>query len=128
MENNEQKSLNQIIDFRIKKIKEIKAENINPYPYKFNKELDINYIIENEESLKDSNIITAGRIVSLRSMGKAAFMNIQDFEEKIQLYIKNEIVSLDLYDKVVKKLDIGDIIGIAIDLDNNKLYFRKNII
>tara|TARA_B100000614_G_scaffold251606_1_gene263367 strand:+ start:3884 stop:5374 length:1491 start_codon:yes stop_codon:yes gene_type:complete len=112
MENNEQKSLNQIIDFRIKKIKEIKAENINPYPYKFNKELDINYIIENEESLKDSNIITAGRIVSLRSMGKAAFMNIQDFEEKIQLYIKNEIVSLDLYDKVVKKLDIGDIIGI----------------
>ena len=40
-------------------------------------------------------------------------MNIQDEKDKIQLYIKNEIVGLDNYDKIVKRLDIGDIIGIS---------------
>ena len=46
-------------------------------------------------------------------MGKACFMNIQDEKDKIQLYIKNQIVGLDKYDKIVKKLDIGDIVGIS---------------
>ena len=40
-------------------------------------------------------------------------MNIQDEKDKIQLYIKNEIVGLDKYDKIVKKLDIGDIVGVS---------------
>ena len=46
----------------------------------------------------------------MRSMGKAAFMNIQDEFDKIQIYIKNDIVGISNYNKIVKKLDIGDII------------------
>ena len=43
-------------------------------------------------------------------MGKACFMNVQDEKGKIQLYIKNDIVGIDRYDSIVRKLDIGDII------------------
>ena len=112
MDNKEQKSLSQIIEYRIKKIDELKSNGINPYPYKFNKDYDVSYILTHEEKLKEQKISTAGRIVSLRNMGKACFMDIQDEFDKIQLYIKNNLIGLDIYDKVAKNLDIGDIIGI----------------
>ena len=113
MDNKEQKSLNQIIEYRIKKIDDLKKNDINPYPYKFDKEFDVSYILNNEENLQDQEISTAGRIVSLRNMGKASFMNIQDEFGKIQLYIKNDLIGLDVYSNVAKNLDIGDIIGIS---------------
>ena len=113
MDKNEHKSLNQIIDFRVEKINQLVSDGINPYPYKFNKEYDIDFVIKSEEDLANKDISVAGRIISLRSMGKACFMNIQDEKDKIQLYIKNEIVGFDKYDKIVKKLDIGDIVGIS---------------
>jgi len=112
LDNNDQKSLKQIIEYRIKKINQLREEGIEPYPYKFKKDYDISYVLKSEVDLKDKKAIIAGRIISLRSMGKACFMNIQDETEKIQLYIKNNLIGLDNYDKIVKNLDIGDIIGV----------------
>ena len=62
-------------------------------------------------------VCLAGRIMSIRDMGKASFAVIQDSTGKIQLYIKrDEICPGDdktRYDKVWKHLtDIGDIIGV----------------
>ena len=88
MDNNDQKSLKQIIEYRIKKVNQLRSEGIEPYPYKFKKDYDISYILNSENNLKDKTIAFAGRIISLRSMGKACFMNIQDETEKMQLYIK----------------------------------------
>ena len=112
MDNNDQKSLKQIIDYRIKKINELRNNGIEPFPYKFKKDYNISTVLQSEDNLKDKAITIAGRIISLRSMGKACFMNIQDETEKMQLYIKNELIGLDNYDNIVKNLDIGDIIGI----------------
>jgi len=66
-------------------------------------------------NFKDVKI--AGRIMSRRIMGAAAFIELQDEQGKIQVYIKrDEICQGDdktLYNTVFKKLlDIGDIIGI----------------
>ena len=112
MDNNDQKSLKQIIDYRIKKINELRSNGIEPFPYKFKKDYNISTVLQSEDNLKDKAITVAGRIISLRSMGKACFMNIQDETEKMQLYIKNKLIGLDNYDNIVKNLDIGDIIGI----------------
>ena len=70
MDKNEHKSLNQIIDFRVEKINQLVSDGINPYPYKFNKEYDIDFVIKSEEDLANKDISVAGRIISLRSMGK----------------------------------------------------------
>ena len=56
-------------------------------------------------------VVVAGRIMFLRKMGKASFLNIQDKFGKIQIYISIETVGLDKY-TVFKLCDIGDIIGI----------------
>jgi len=63
------------------------------------------------------SVCLAGRIMSIRDMGKASFAVIQDGSGKIQLYIKRDEICPDedktLYDKVWKHLtDIGDIIGV----------------
>lgn len=61
----------------------------------------------------------AGRITSLRIMGKAAFATIQDTSGHIQIYLRrNDLQQPDeengVYDEVIKKhLDIGDIIGVS---------------
>ncbi|HVZ97302.1 MAG TPA: lysine--tRNA ligase [Chitinophagaceae bacterium] len=63
------------------------------------------------------DICLAGRIMSIRDMGKAAFAVLQDDSGKIQLYIRKDDVTngddTTKYDIVWKKLmDIGDIIGV----------------
>ncbi len=72
---------------------------------------------EEENKADYADVVLAGRIMSIRDMGKASFAVIQDSSGKIQLYIKrDEICSGEdktLYDKVWKHLtDIGDIIGV----------------
>ena len=76
-ENN--KNLSQIKKYRIEKINSLKAKGINPYPYKFNKQHDIDYIINNEQKLKDKIVITAGRIISIRNMRLKLPKNLRNF-------------------------------------------------
>ncbi len=71
-----------------------------------------------EENRSDfESVCLAGRVMSIRDMGKASFAVIQDSSGKIQLYIKRDEIcpgeDKTVYDKVWKHLtDIGDIIGV----------------
>jgi len=101
-------------------LKELISLGINPYPAE---EFKIN---TNSEEIKDGfsedknnfqNVLLAGRIMSRRIMGKAAFVELKDFEGRIQLYFnRDEVCPGDdktMYNVVFKKLlDIGDIIGV----------------
>ncbi|MBD5233152.1 MAG: lysine--tRNA ligase [Bacteroidales bacterium] len=62
-------------------------------------------------------VAVAGRIMSRRIMGKAAFVELQDSCGRIQLYISRDEIcpgeDKELYNTVFKKLlDIGDFIGV----------------
>lgn len=76
---------------------------------------------EIKENFKDDtevrNVSIAGRIMSRRIMGKASFMELQDAEGRIQVYISRDDLcpdeNKDLYNVFFKKLlDIGDFVGI----------------
>lgn len=72
---------------------------------------------EGENNEQFANVCIAGRIMSVRDMGKANFAVIQDAVGKIQVYIKQDEICPGedkiLYQQVWKKLlDLGDIIGI----------------
>ena len=107
---------------RREKLDELKALGIDPYPaplYPVNTSaayIKANYKgEENKEAFADTCI--AGRLMSIRDMGKASFAVIQDSSGKIQIYIKRDDISpgedKTLYDKVWKYLmDLGDIIGV----------------
>lgn len=53
----------------------------------------------------------AGRIMTRRLMGKASFVHLQDMSGRIQLYVKQEEVSVPVYEDFLQ-WDLGDIIGI----------------
>ena len=104
----EKKSLKQIIDNRLEKLKKIRELGVEPYAYDFTCS---NNTSEINDKLIDSKVSIAGRIMSLRRMGKASFANIQDQEGRIQLYIARDDVGEDNYN-LFKLTDIGDFVGI----------------
>ncbi|MFA5562034.1 MAG: lysine--tRNA ligase [Eubacteriales bacterium] len=59
-----------------------------------------------------ATVTLAGRMVSRRIMGKAAFVHLLDHAGKIQLYVKRDEVGEDAY-AAFKKWDLGDIIGVG---------------
>ena len=106
---------------RREKLAELIMMCIEPYPaplYPINSNsatIKSNFNEANKEQFAD--ICIAGRIMSVRDMGKANFAVIQDSQGRIQLYIKRDEIcpgeDKSLYDIVWKKLlDIGDIIGV----------------
>ncbi|MEI9807154.1 MAG: amino acid--tRNA ligase-related protein [Bacteroidota bacterium] len=106
---------------RREKLAELIIMGIEPYPaplYPVNNYsvyIKENYTAEKKEQFED--VCLAGRIMSIRDMGKANFAVIQDAKGKIQLYIKRDDIcpgeDKSFYDIVWKKLiDLGDIIGV----------------
>lgn len=57
-------------------------------------------------------VSVAGRLVSLRSMGKAIFGHLQDATGRIQIYIKKDIVGDDKFQAFDDLFDVGDIVGV----------------
>lgn len=55
----------------------------------------------------------AGRIMTRRIMGKAAFATLQDMGGKIQVYVTRDALPEGQYQELFKKLDLGDIIGVT---------------
>jgi lysyl-tRNA synthetase, class II len=105
---------------RRQKLVELKNMGIDPYPaeeFKTNATAaDIKQNYERDK-LNYKDIAIAGRLMSIRDMGKACFAVIQDATGRVQIYVrKDDICPGDdktLYESVWKKLiDIGDIIGI----------------
>ena len=63
------------------------------------------------EKLQVNKVKIAGRIMSRRIMGKAAFMDVRDESDRIQVYVRRDDIGTDEY-KEFKKWDIGDIVGV----------------
>lgn len=108
---------NELIEQRIKKLHELKEAGIEPYGGPFEAkdhaaELLNKYESADKESLEADTVTCsiAGRIVAMRDFGKAAFAHIQDTTGKIQVYFKKDV--LGEKHAIVKKLDIGDILGL----------------
>lgn len=65
----------------------------------------------NFDTLENTEVSVAGRMMSKRVMGKASFCHIQDLGGSIQSYVARDSIGPDCYADF-KKLDIGDLIGI----------------
>ncbi|MGL4269379.1 MAG: OB-fold nucleic acid binding domain-containing protein, partial [Plesiomonas sp.] len=56
-------------------------------------------------------VVVAGRIMTRRIMGKAAFVTLQDMGGQIQLYVSRDDLPEGVYNEKFKKWDMGDIVG-----------------
>jgi lysyl-tRNA synthetase class 2 len=114
--------LNEQEILRRNKLEEITKSGIDAYPAElFDVNATAKNILENfspERAEEYKNICIAGRIMSVRDMGKACFVSLQDSTGRIQLYIRRDDIcpgeDKSAFDLLFKKhTDIGDIIGIT---------------
>ena len=94
------------------KLDAMRQEGIDPYVIT---KCDVSHasgdIIANFEALENQDVKIAGRMVSRRLMGKAAFAHILDKDGKIQIYVRRDDVGEEAY-AAFKTYDIGDLMHI----------------
>jgi lysyl-tRNA synthetase class 2 len=108
----------QILRQRRQKAEELRQAGVELYPNDFRVEdrlADIKhrYQDENEEALEEEEriFVCAGRIMSMRSFGRATFMHIKDESGLLQIYVKKNLLGNEEYE-LFKKMDIGDFVGV----------------
>ena len=111
-------SIERIMNERRAKGKELLALGQNPYGNGFMPSLTVEEFISRfftrsrEELLEVSDCyVLAGRILAIRTMGKAAFLRLKDRTGQVQLFLERSSVG-DTEFNAFKLLDVGDIIGV----------------
>ncbi len=117
--------------FRLDKVKTLQKAGIAAYPDRFP---DVRSCGE-AAGLSDGTegVRCAGRIISMRKMGKLMFLHLQDITGKIQIALRKGGISDEEFDQAKDVLDIGDFIGVEgrifvtrtgeLTIDVTRLYF-----
>lgn len=107
----------EMIKERMKKIDELRSQKVNPYPYSYDKknsakELQEKYAKIKPEEKTSDRVKIAGRLMSVRLMGKINFASLQDSSGKIQLILEEGNAGKKLVEFFSKYADSGDFIGV----------------
>jgi lysyl-tRNA synthetase class 2 len=101
--------VNEYQRIRLEKLEEWKKRQI-AYPGKFTKTHTASQIKELPD--QTSGVKLAGRLLSMRVMGKLTFAQVQDHTGKVQISLQQDILGAEDYKFFTKKFDIGDYIGL----------------
>ena len=96
----------------------LRALGVDPYPHRFDPQASIEEIVQ-AHGAKDGEALdaeqvrsrTAGRILAIRSFGKASFLMLSDGKARIQVYIRQDSLSERDF-QMFKLLDFGDWVGV----------------
>lgn len=103
-------------DERLRKLAALRDLGIDPYPAHTERTHDCATVVAQYDELAGQEVAVAGRVVSIRSFGKLAFIKLQDASGEVQLYLqRGTMAELDasrgiLGMKQLKLLDTGDFV------------------
>jgi len=107
-----EENLNEMLVLRREKLNKLIDEGKNPFLIE---KYDFSHysadIVNNFEEFEEKKVSVAGRIMSKRGHGKVMFVDLQDSEGKIQLFVKKDALGDEEYE-TFKTYDIGDIVGV----------------
>jgi lysyl-tRNA synthetase, class II len=111
--------LNEQRQQRIKKLELLREAGVAPYGSRFEVKDRAGQLLmlhgeKTKETLEQEKVscTLAGRVVALRRFGKAGFAVLQDGADRLQVYLKKDLLSEQAY-TVVEQLDLGDWIGVT---------------
>ncbi len=103
---------------RLERAEELRREGVNPYAYRFERShssarvlSQFGGILTGEPGAEEVSV--AGRLLTLRLHGKSAFAHLGDQEGRLQIYLKQDILGPEAFQKILQRLDLGDIIGVS---------------
>ncbi len=104
---------------RINKLNALREAGVSPYGTRFEVKDRAGQLIrlhgeKTREVLEQEKIscTLAGRVVALRRFGKAGFAVLQDGADRLQVYLKKDLLNAQAY-AVTEQLDLGDWIGVT---------------
>ena len=106
----------EIVKERLRKIEELVNQKINPYAYSFDKKNSCFELQEKYKKLKadkktKDKVKVAGRVMTIRDIGKLIFVDLSDDKGKIQLQLQEQSGKKQL-EFFKKFIDTGDFVGI----------------
>ncbi len=102
--------LEDIINHRKKKLENLIAAGINPYPTQTDRTHSNSEVLAKFDDLEGQSVVLAGRIRSMRGMGKLLFLHIDDGTGKIQVLLKSDDIGAQQFEFFVDNFDLGDFI------------------
>ncbi|SDY57617.1 lysine--tRNA ligase [Tindallia californiensis] len=108
----EGQSLNELRKIRHAKLKKLKEAGKDPFEIE---KVEVShysqYIKDHYDELENEKVTMAGRIITRREHGKATFINLQDKEGQLQIYVRLDRIGEEAYG-YFQQYDIGDIIEV----------------
>jgi len=118
VENTETAELSELLQIRRDKLDTLRGIGIDPFGVKFERTHEAGKLLAAYSDLAKEEldeqaveVSLAGRIMTKRSMGKAAFAHVQDLSGRIQIYVREDSVPAVKF-QAFDLLDIGDMIGV----------------
>ncbi|HET7274287.1 MAG TPA: lysine--tRNA ligase [Longimicrobiaceae bacterium] len=98
---------------RLARLDEMRARGVEPFAYGFDRSHTTQEALAgfSDDEEEGQTVRLAGRIVSMRDMGKSRFAHIADLSGRIQLYLRVNVLGEDAY-AVLDLMDLGDWIGV----------------
>ena len=99
---------------RLKKLEWLREQGIDTYPARVERTHTIAGAIaafQSAEEEKEVQVAIAGRLKSIRVMGKSSFAHLEDGSAQVQLFIRINEVGEESYQIFKKGLDLGDFVG-----------------
>ena len=108
----------ELVRVRLEKLDRLRRRGVEPYPHKYTRTHTsaeaVSYLETLEadcaEEFRTDAVSIAGRVVGIRRMGRAAFLDVQDADGRIQVLLRKNVAP-EAYD-LLADLDIGDWLGI----------------
>ncbi len=108
----EQQPLHELLQVRRDKLNALREKGIEPFGRKFEADRYSVDIVDNFATHEGKTVTIAGRVISIRSHGKATFAHLQDYRGRIQVYLRLDQVGQEKYE-IFGLVDIGDFIGVT---------------
>jgi lysyl-tRNA synthetase class 2 len=86
-------TLKELRDERVRKLNDLKALGVNPYPADSHRNAYCGDIADKFAELEDKEVTVAGRIAGIRKFGKLAFIVLRDMSGQVQLFMKSDTVA-----------------------------------
>ena len=106
--------LNEQMQVRLDKMHKIEEKGLKPFGYRYEYTHRSGDVKEQFDVLSEAEteVKLAGRVMAIRGHGKTCFMDMQDKDGRIQVYVRKDVLGEDNY-ALIKMMDIGDTVGVT---------------
>ena len=98
---------------RLRKLEALRGQGVDPYPPRVDRTHTAAEALAAFDKGYAGEVRAAGRILSVRYMGKASFCHVADGSGKIQVFLRRDALGDEKYDFFKEAFDIGDFIAVS---------------